>query len=155
MSGKQGRSVRTDYCSWGCSLVMGCCEYCRGHSGCVKGKGLLHAVYSWSEKVETSLYRPRGFQEFEVPRIFDDRHLKVARLSALRTGRLYPSRGLLVLISVRRWVDPRATVRPEGFSHWNMPIMTSGIEPVTFLLVAQCLNVLRHRVADSWCTVIK
>ena len=33
---------------------------------------------------------PRGFQEVEAPRFQDSRHMKVVRLSAPRTGRLYP-----------------------------------------------------------------
>jgi len=34
-------------------------------------------------------YRPRGFQEVEASRFRDSRHMKVVRLSALRTGRHY------------------------------------------------------------------
>jgi hypothetical protein len=40
----------------------------------------------------TGLDRPWGFQEVEAPRFQDNRHMKVVRLLALRTGSLYPQK---------------------------------------------------------------
>ena len=55
-------------------------SYCRGYKSKVKNKS----------NPATGLDRPWGLQEVEAPRFQDNRHMKVVRLSALRTGHLYP-----------------------------------------------------------------
>jgi hypothetical protein len=56
------------------------------------------------------------------------------RLSALRAGHPLPLGRLLVLISVKGWVDTRAIVRLEGLGQLKNTMTSSGIERETFRL---------------------
>ena len=79
-----------------------------------------------------------GSRRLRFPGFWDSRHTKVARLSELRTGRLYPSRG-----------DPWYSCLLDAESTPG-PVTPSGIEPATFWLVAQCLSQLQHRSHLCW-----
>jgi hypothetical protein len=92
------------------------------------------------KKAKQSLDRPWGLQEVETPRFHHTRHRRVVKLLALCTDHFYPQEIFLVVISVRGWVEPLAIVQLEGLRQWKIPVTLSGIEPVTFQLVARCRN---------------
>ena len=58
---------------------------------CEKPKNRLSAVCVAICNPITGLHRPTGHQDVESPRFQDNWHLKVVKLLALHTGRLYPS----------------------------------------------------------------
>jgi hypothetical protein len=67
--------------------------------------------------------------------------MKVVNLSTLCTALLYPHTSpqeiVMVLISVKGYVDPRVVVRLEELCQWKIPVTPSGIETANFRLVAQ------------------
>jgi len=65
-------------------------------------------------------------QEAEAPKILDNRHMKVASLSAPRTGRLYLTGDISGTYFSRGLVGNRATVRPEGLRQCKIPMSPNG-----------------------------
>jgi hypothetical protein len=71
------------------------------------------------------------------------------RLSASTASCSLPAGRLVVLISVRGWVDPRAIVWLEGSGQLKNPMTSWGIEPATLWLVACCVDGHSSTVNDT------
>jgi hypothetical protein len=103
---------------------------------------LLSRTALLHEKVKWPHYRP--WQAIRVPGSWG---FQILRWSAHEGGKVVspmhrlplPREIFLVLISVRGWVNPRARVQPEGVCQWKIPMTLSGINPVTYRFVAQCI----------------
>jgi hypothetical protein len=111
-----------------------------GPQSCKKIRGTLYR----GKKVKPSHYRPQ--QAHRVPggqgsQISKQSAHESGRLSALRTGRLYPPGNIL---GTNILLEAESTPGPEC-DQWKNPPTSSGIEPATCRFVAQCLNQLRHR----------
>jgi len=73
--------------------------------------------------------------------------MKVVRLLALRTGRLYPPGNILGTIFSRGRVNRRVIVRLEWLCQWKIPVTPLGMEPATncstaCLIHAECKDVI-------------
>ena len=69
------------------------------------------------KRIPTEVFTgPWGFRTLKLPEFIGNQHMKMVSLSAVYIGRLYPQQTPLVLISVRGWFDPTATVRLEELS---------------------------------------
>ena len=103
LSTKQNKQFISNYCTK-LSFVLQhvTATSCSHHQ--TKGKAV--PLQAWSG--------PEGSRKLRLPDYMTTAQ-DVGRLSALRTGRLYPQEILLVLISVRDCFDPRSIVRSERF----------------------------------------
>jgi hypothetical protein len=72
----------------------------------------------------------------KLPHYLDNRLTDGGKVVNLTSWQPFTPGRILVLISVKGWVDPRALVLLEGLGKLKSPMISSGFETETLLLVA-------------------
>jgi hypothetical protein len=91
----------------------------------------MHIGYWWESKKERDHWEVQDIGRWTMLKWILEKQEPYAP-----AGRPSPPGRFMVLISVRGCVDPRDTVRLEGLGQLKNPMTSSGIDPVTFQLVA-------------------
>ena len=92
---------------------------------------------------------PFRLHKIEAPGFLDNRHMKMVRLSALRTDRLYPLLPQYTLGThfFSRLSEPQSHSAARRINSTTNLVNQKGTETRTFRIVAQCLIQLRHHVS--------
>jgi len=101
---------------------------CSNFSPAVEAKNTIY-IYLTKHKAKQSkgipvqaYYRPRQFQEVKFPRYLDSRHMKWLGCQPYTLATFTPQKIYLILISVRGWAKPRATVLQEELYQPKIPM---------------------------------
>jgi hypothetical protein len=110
----------------------------RGDNTISKGTVKASPLQAWTH--------PSGSGKLGIPEFLDNRHMKVASLSAQCTSHLYPPGDTLILISVKRLSRPQGHTAAETIKSRKNPNDPAGNRKHNLPVLAQCVNQLRHRV---------
>jgi hypothetical protein len=96
-------------------------------------------------KSNVQTYRPQDSRRMRLSKFLNNWHLKEARLSTLCINHLYPPGKIPGIHFCYRLSQPQGHML-QGLGKLKISQTPVGTEPMTFQLVAQCLNQLHYHV---------